>query len=356
MTIERNWEEKTTKNRTMKKLITIQILALFIVSVCKAQDISAYQSYIEKVEKRVENLSEERKNQRQLKLVELKDNPFYKKLVDKKIVSVDYISIINAVSYSLGAMTKDGFTLTEDIAEDLENKGFLNFTIGIIMLSQPLWGGIPKEFIQVFERYKQTYGYYGTVQSNYDFSLLFGVLNPKDRGVLNAIYEAKEEELSTWANEDNSEEGKEPIYSYLYSLEGFEEYVKQLYPYFFTTLKVKSIISVYDGDTFTADLDCNCEMDIFCNKISIRILGVDAPEIRRGCLKEKELAIRAKQFSADFLSKGEITLKNIDRGKYFRIVADVFVNGKPLSKELIKRELAVSYDGKTKIKDWCNTE
>ncbi len=43
----------------MRKLIIIQIIALFIVSVCKAQNISAYQPYIEEVEKRVANLSKE---------------------------------------------------------------------------------------------------------------------------------------------------------------------------------------------------------------------------------------------------------------------------------------------------------
>ncbi len=41
------------------------------------------------------------------------------------------------------------------------------------------------------------------------------------------------------------------------------------------------------------------------------------------------------------------------RGKYFRIVADVYVDGKSLAESLIEANLGVPYYGKTKIKDWC---
>lgn len=48
-----------------------------------------------------------------------------------------------------------------------------------------------------------------------------------------------------------------------------------------------------------------------------------------------------------------IELRNTKRGKYFRIVADVFIDDKKLSDTLIASDLAVSYDGGTKAKDWC---
>jgi micrococcal nuclease len=47
-----------------------------------------------------------------------------------------------------------------------------------------------------------------------------------------------------------------------------------------------------------------------------------------------------------------IELKNMKRGKYFRIVADVYYDGKNLAEILIKNKLAVKYDGGTKTKDW----
>jgi endonuclease YncB( thermonuclease family) len=40
----------------------------------------------------------------------------------------------------------------------------------------------------------------------------------------------------------------------------------------------------------------------------------------------------------------------MQRGKYFRIVADVFVDGSNLGQELIERGLAKPYDGGTKPK------
>ena len=48
-----------------------------------------------------------------------------------------------------------------------------------------------------------------------------------------------------------------------------------------------------------------------------------------------------------------ITLKNVERGKYFRIVATVEADGQDVSDLLIQEGLAVPYDGGTKVKDWC---
>ena len=51
-----------------------------------------------------------------------------------------------------------------------------------------------------------------------------------------------------------------------------------------------------------------------------------------------------------------IDLKNASRGKYFRIVAKVEADGIDLSAYLIAKDLAVSYDGGTKVKKWCDQE
>jgi len=57
---------------------------------------------------------------------------------------------------------------------------------------------------------------------------------------------------------------------------------------------------------------------------------------------------------ADILKDAEtIDLKNIERGKYFRIVADVFVDGESLADELIEAGIAVPYDGGKKTHNWC---
>ena len=41
------------------------------------------------------------------------------------------------------------------------------------------------------------------------------------------------------------------------------------------------------------------------------------------------------------------------RGKHFRIVGRLKADGVDISDQLIQRNLAVSYDGGTKTKDWC---
>ena len=43
----------------------------------------------------------------------------------------------------------------------------------------------------------------------------------------------------------------------------------------------------------------------------------------------------------------------MQKGKYFRIVADVYVDSVSLADVLIKNNLAIKYDGGTKVKDWC---
>jgi endonuclease YncB( thermonuclease family) len=47
-----------------------------------------------------------------------------------------------------------------------------------------------------------------------------------------------------------------------------------------------------------------------------------------------------------------IKLTNLQRGKYFRVVANVVVDGVSLERELLDNKLAYRYDGGTKL-SWC---
>lgn len=105
-----------------------------------------------------------------------------------------------------------------------------------------------------------------------------------------------------------------------------------------------SIASVYDGDTFKINL--NCSLAVYCEKVPVRVLGVDTPEIKGKTEREKELAQQAKAFTKKFLEKGPISLSNCSRDKYFRLLCDVTNGeGKNLAKELIKANLGYSYYG-----------
>ena len=112
-----------------------------------------------------------------------------------------------------------------------------------------------------------------------------------------------------------------------------------------------TFIKNYDGDTITVNIPDY--PPIIGKKISIRVNGIDTPELRTKSPKEKQLARTAKRLVHSLLKNAEsLELKNIKRGKYFRIVADVYYDGKKLADILIKNKLAVPYDGGTKTKNW----
>jgi len=112
-------------------------------------------------------------------------------------------------------------------------------------------------------------------------------------------------------------------------------------------------VSNYDGDTITFNLP-NLH-PIIGKKISIRLNGIDTPEIKGKCEKEKYDAEQAREMVRDILKDAEkITLKNMQRGKYFRIASDVIVDGESLGNMLVEAGMAIRYDGRKKTHKWCN--
>ena len=109
----------------------------------------------------------------------------------------------------------------------------------------------------------------------------------------------------------------------------------------------------YDGDTITFNLP-NLH-PIIGKKIRVRLNGIDTPEIKGKCDKEKYDAEQAREMVGDILKGAEkITLKNMQRGNYFRIASDVIVDGESLADMLIEAGMAVRYDGGKKAYKWCN--
>jgi micrococcal nuclease len=120
------------------------------------------------------------------------------------------------------------------------------------------------------------------------------------------------------------------------------------------TVTVSKVISVYDGDTFRVNIDSL--PPIVGKNIAIRVNGVDTPEIRGKCQYEKDLALEARDFVRGKLANAkEIKLTNLQRGKYFRVVANVVVDGVSLELELLDNGLAYEYSGGKKV-GWCGRE
>lgn len=117
--------------------------------------------------------------------------------------------------------------------------------------------------------------------------------------------------------------------------------------------KCVKYIRNYDADTVTFNIpDAH---PLLGQNISVRVTGVDTPEIKTKNICEKQKAREAKKLVTSLMMKAKrIDLVDVRRDKYFRILADIQFDGKSLSKYLLKNKLAYPYDGGTKEhKDWC---
>ena len=111
-------------------------------------------------------------------------------------------------------------------------------------------------------------------------------------------------------------------------------------------------VRAYDADTITVNL--KDQPHVFSEELGIRVAGVDAPKIRGRCAQEDQLALQARDRVRELLEQAQqIDLVDVERDKYFRVVAKVNVDGRDLSQLLLEEGHAVIYDGGTKSKDWC---
>lgn len=119
-------------------------------------------------------------------------------------------------------------------------------------------------------------------------------------------------------------------------------------------IEKSQINSVYDGDTFVVTVPS--WHPVVGKKIDIRISGIDTPEMRGSCQSEIDLARKAKQYLIDRLRPATtIELRSLGRDKYFRIDAQLWINGVNISDEMIKNGLARAYSGGKK-ESWCDVK
>jgi len=123
------------------------------------------------------------------------------------------------------------------------------------------------------------------------------------------------------------------------------------------SIAVDHVVSIYDGDTFKVMIP---EWpDIIGNEINVRIRGIDTPELRGKCDAEVLLARMARDRVAFWFEMHPmIELRNIGRGKYFRIIADVIDidSDESLGDILIEEGFAKPYDGRKKNSNWCDLD
>lgn len=110
----------------------------------------------------------------------------------------------------------------------------------------------------------------------------------------------------------------------------------------------------HDGDTITVEIP---EVHpLFGEKISVRVRGIDTPEVSTKDKCEKAAGRIAKNLAESLLKNAmRIDLENVGRDKYFRNLADVKADGQDLSMLMLKNNLAYNYNGGTKQHlNWCD--
>lgn len=112
------------------------------------------------------------------------------------------------------------------------------------------------------------------------------------------------------------------------------------------------LVRVIDGDTFEAKVKIWNNNFVF---VKVRILGIDTPEKNGDCEEEKVLALKAKNYLKELLSKSKnLVLFNVKDGKYGgRTLANVRVNNKDITSILLRKPFVRPYKGK-KRKSWCD--
>lgn len=117
------------------------------------------------------------------------------------------------------------------------------------------------------------------------------------------------------------------------------------------------VIKVYDADTITIAARLNGSSDNTLYRFSVRINGIDAPEIKSADEDEKNAAIAARDYVRGLILHKNVYLANIKNEKYGRVLADVYYDVSDargttchvcLSNLLLTERYAVEYHGGTK--------
>ena len=125
-------------------------------------------------------------------------------------------------------------------------------------------------------------------------------------------------------------------------------------PSFVPPLKTGKVIKVYDGDTITIASKVPGLYNSPIYKFSVRLNGIDTPEMRTKNEDEKEIATLARDALSEQIMGKEIRLENIKTEKYGRVLCDIYLDKIHLNKWLIDEKYALPYDGGTKVipKSW----
>ena len=107
------------------------------------------------------------------------------------------------------------------------------------------------------------------------------------------------------------------------------------------------VIKVYDGDTITIASTIPIK-DSPLYRFSVRLNGIDTPEIKGSNEIEKRVALLARDALSEKILYKDVELINVQTEKYGRLLAEVVFCGENMNEWMITKRFAVKYDGGTK--------
>jgi endonuclease YncB( thermonuclease family) len=112
------------------------------------------------------------------------------------------------------------------------------------------------------------------------------------------------------------------------------------------------VTQVFDGDTIEVRIAVWLDQEIVTR---VRIEGIDTPEKRGKCQREKDMAEQARQMTESLVAEPIVILRDIQHDKYGgRVRARVStLDGQDLGQRLIEAGLARPYRGEVR-QPWCS--
>jgi endonuclease YncB( thermonuclease family) len=164
----------------------------------------------------------------------------------------------------------------------------------------------------------------------------------------------KSEELVQMQNSQESREQQPPVLSELQKAQHLLENVEYNNTIkYIPAVTYGKVIKVYDGDTITIAAYIDSDPSVIY-RFSVRLNGIDSPEIKGKTETEKKLAKQSRDALTNLIYGKIVKLENISMEKYGRLLAIVIYDNVNVNNWMLENKYAVPYDGGTKIipDDW----
>lgn len=122
---------------------------------------------------------------------------------------------------------------------------------------------------------------------------------------------------------------------------------------FVPPIKTGRVVKVYDGDTITVACKIPGLKNSPVYRFSVRLAGIDAPEMVTKNEEEKEMAKKARDCLSKEIMDKDVVLKHVKTEKYGRVLCDVYLDNLHINEWMLEKRFAVKYNGKAKsVVDW----